>query len=79
MPKFKSYLKIVGLPYTIEQGVITFNIIKGILKKLYLFKDIILVSKLYIIKASSKSDMAVVWVDIWDSQSSFIAKNIVNY
>ena len=43
--KSRSYLKIVGLPYTMEQGIITPNIIKGILKKSYLFKDVILVSK----------------------------------
>ena len=78
LPKSKLYLKIVGLSYTLEQGVITSNIIEGILKELHLFKDIMLALKLCIIKASPKSNMAVVWVDIWDSQSSFTAKNIVN-
>ena len=77
--KFKSYLKIVGLSYIMEQGIITPNIIKDILKELYLFKDVTLASKLYIIKVSPKSNIAVVWIDIWDFQSSSTAKNIVNY
>jgi len=78
LPKSKSYMKIVGLPYKIEQGVITPDYIESILKETYLFKDVILALKPYVIKASSKSDIAVVWVDIWDSQSSSLAKNIIN-
>ena len=52
--------------------------IEGILKETHLFKDVVLASKPHVIKASPKSDMAVVWVDIWDSQSSSLAKNIIN-
>ena len=78
LPKFKSHLKIVELPYMIEQNVITLNIIEGILKKSHLFKDIMLASKLHIIKASSKSDIIMVWIDIWDFQSSSAVKNIIN-
>ena len=79
LSKSKSYLKIIGLPYMTKQDVITSNIIEGILKELHLFKDITLASKPHIIKVSPKSNMAVVWVDIWDSQSSSTAKNIVNH
>jgi len=71
-------MKIVGLPYKIEQGVITPDYIESILKETYLFKDVILASKPYVIKASPKSDIAVVWMDIWDSQSGSLAKNIIN-
>ena len=46
---------------------------------MHLFKDIVLASKPYIIKVSPKSDMAVVWVDIWNSQSGSSAKNIINH
>ena len=60
LPKSKSYLKILRLPYTMENGVITPDIVKGVLKDVYLFKDVILALKSYIIKASPKSDMAVV-------------------
>ena len=79
LPKSKSYLKIVGLSYMLEQDVISPDVIEGILKESHLFKDITLASKPHIIKASPKSDMVVVWVDIWDSQSSSIAKNIINH
>ena len=78
LPKSKSYMKIVELPHKTKQGVITPDYIKGILKETHLFKDIVLASKLCIIKASPKSDMAVVWVDIWDSQNGSSAKNIIN-
>ena len=78
LPKSKSYMKIIGLPYKINQDVISPDFIKDVLKETYLFKDIVLASKPRIIKASPKSDMAVVWVDIWDFQSGSSAKNIIN-
>ena len=79
LPKSKSYIKIIGLPYKTNQEVITPNYIEGVLKELHLFKDIVLASKLHIMKVSPKSDIVVVWVDIWDSQSSSLAKNIINH
>ena len=78
LPKSNSYMKIIGLPYLSELGVLSPDIIEGILKDLHLFKDVTLALKPRIIKASPKSDKAVVWVDIWDSQSSSCAKNIIN-
>ena len=45
---------------------------------MHIFKDVTLTSKSYIIKALSNSDSAVVWVDIWNSQNSSIAKFIIN-
>jgi len=62
-----------------EQGIIIPDIIESILKESHLFKDIILVLKHCIIKASPESDMVVIWVDIWDSQSGSTAKNIINH
>jgi len=78
LPKSKSFMKIIGLLYNLEQRVLTSNFIKGILKETYLFKDIVLASKPHIIKASPKSDMTVVEVDIWNSQNGSSAKNIIN-
>ena len=76
----KSYLKIIGLPYILEQtnSSITPNIIKSIIKEMHIFNNIILASKSCIVKASPKSDMAVVWVNIWDSQNRTKAKTIIN-
>ena len=79
LSKSMSYMKIVRLPYKIEQEVITSNYIKSILKEMYLFKNVMLALKLHVIKVSFKSNIAVVWVDIWNSQSSSLAKNIINH
>ena len=79
LPKSKSYMKIIGLPYKIDQDIISPDFIEGVLKETYLFKDVMLASKPHVIKVSQKSDMAVVWVDIWDSQSGSSAKNIINH
>ena len=79
LSKSKLYLKILGLSYTMENSVITPDIVKGVLKDVHLFKDVTLVSKPCIIKVSPKLDMVVVWVDIWDSQSGSEAKNIINW
>ena len=76
LPKSKSYMKIVGLPYNSELGVITSNFIEGILKEMHLFNNVTLASKPRVIKASPKSNKAVVWVDIWDSQSSSTVSQI---
>ena len=67
LPKSKLYLKIIGLPHSMGNGIITPDFVKGVLKETHLFNDVSLASKPRIIKASPKSDMAVVWVDIWDS------------
>jgi len=78
LPKSKSYMKIIGLPYKINQDVISSNFIEGVLKETHLFKGVVLASKPHVIKAFLKSEMAVVWVDIWDSQSGSSVKNIIN-
>ena len=78
LPKSKSYMKIIGLPYKIDQDTISPDFIEGVLKETHLFKGVVLASKPCIIKASPKLDMVVVWVDIWDSQSGSSVKNIIN-
>ena len=79
LPKSKLYLKIIGLSHKIEDGVLTLEVIEGVLKNLHLFENVVLTSKPQVIKVSSKSDIAVVWVDLWDSQSSSSVKNIINH
>ena len=78
LPRSKLYMKIIGLSYKIKQEVISPDYIESILKEIHLFKDVMLASKSHVIKVSLKSDIAVVWVDIWDSQSDSSAKNIIN-
>jgi len=76
----KSYLKIIGLPYILEQtnSSVTPDIIKSIIKEMHIFNNIILALKSCIVKASPKSDMAIVWVNIWDLQNRTKAKTIIN-
>jgi len=77
LSKFKLYLKIIRLPHSMGNSIITPDFVKGVFKKTHFFKDVLLASKPQIIKAFPKSDMAVVWVDIWDFQSSSSTKNII--
>jgi len=44
----------------------------------HIFNDIVLASKPRVIKVSPKSDMSIVWIDIWDTQNSFKARTIIN-
>ena len=79
LPQSKSYLKILKFPYIADKTILPINsdIIKAILKKMLLFDNIILALKLWIIKVSPKSDMTIVWINIWDSQNGSKAKNII--
>ena len=76
----KSYLKIVGIPYYVNNSntCISSDDVKCILKDSHIFNDIVLASKLCIIKVSPKSNMAIIWINIWDTQSGTNAKKIIN-
>ena len=81
LPKSKSYLKIIGIPFfphVNSQEKLSSNDIETILKQNHIFNNISLVSKPRVIKASPKSDMAIVWIDIWDIQSGVNAKMLIN-
>ena len=81
LPKSKSYLKIISIPFfphANSQEKLTSNDIKTILKQNHIFNNISLVSKPRVIKVSPKSDMSIVWLDIWDIQSSNNAKMLIN-
>jgi len=80
LPQSKFYLKIVGIPYYIDKSStrITTEDIECILKNTHIFNEIILTSRLRIIKISSKSDMAIVWIDIWNNKNGNNAKKIIN-
>lgn len=76
----KSYLKIIELSYILEQTnfSVTSDIIKSIIKEMHIFNNIILALKPCIVKASPKPDIAIVWVNIWDSQNRTKAKTIID-
>jgi len=80
LPQSKLYLKIIRVPYLAKatNTHISSNDIKKILKSNHLFNDVVLASKLRIIKVLPKSDMSIIWINIWDSQSRFKAKSLIN-
>ena len=61
-----SYLKIIGILYLSEQtnSYISSDNIDKILKSNHIFNDIVLASKPRLIKVFSKSDMAIIWINI---------------
>ena len=76
----KFYLKIIGIPYYQENSSspITSNVVEDIIKQNHIFNNVVLASKLHIIKVSPKLDIAIVWLDIWDVQSRSKAKCLIN-
>jgi len=69
LPKSKSYLKIIGIPFyphLNSQEKLTSANIETILRQNHIFDNISLALRPRIIKVSLKSDMAIVWIDIWD-------------
>ena len=80
LPQSKSYLKIGGIPFISKKtnSHISSDKIEDILKNNHLFNNIVLTSKPHIIKMSPKSDIAIIWIDIWDTQTGSNAKKIIN-
>ena len=81
LPKLKSYLKIIGIPFyphDNSQERLTSNDIEMILKQNQIFDNISLASRPRVIKVSPKSDMSIVWIDIWNVQSGSNAKMLIN-
>ena len=80
LPQSKSYLKIIGIPYIQSSSLaLTSNDIINFLKNSNMFENITLASRPCVIKASPKLDMAIIWIDIWDSQNSSKAKLLINH
>ena len=69
LPQSKLYLKIVGIFFISEKtnSCISLDKIEDVLKNNHLFNNIVLTSKSCIIKVSPKSDMAIIWIDIWNT------------
>ena len=81
LSKSKSYLKIISIlyyPHENSQEKLTSNNIKTILKQNHIFDNISLASKSRVIKISPKSDILIVWIDIWNIQSGSNAKMLIN-
>ena len=61
-----------------SQEHLTSSDIESILKQNHIFDNISLVSRPRVIKVLPKSDMSIVWIDIWDVQSDSNAKMLIN-
>ena len=77
----KSYLKIVDIPFNSEKtnSCILLDEIENVLKNSHLFNNIVLASKPYVIKVSPKSNMAIIWINIWDTQNRSNTKKVINH
>ena len=80
LPQSKFYLKVIDILLLQENTntSINLNIIENIIKKNHIFNNIMLVSKPCIIKVSPKSDMAIIWINIWNVQSGSKVKRLIN-
>ena len=77
----KSYLKITGIlyfPHSNTQDHLISSDMETILKQNQIFNNVNLASKPRVIKISPKSDMSIVWIDIWDVQSGNKTKELIN-
>ena len=77
----KSYLKIIEIPYFPNgnlQDHLSASDVETIIKQNHIFNNVTLVSKLRVIKVSPKLDMAIIWINIWDTQSGTKAKDLIN-
>ena len=82
LPQSKSYLKITGIPYFPNgktQERLNASDVKTALKQNQIFDDIKLASRPRVIKISPKSNMSIVWINIWDYQSGKKAKCLINW
>ena len=80
LPQSKLFLKIISISYISEttNTWISSDKIDKIMKNNHIFNNIVLASKPRVIKVLPKSDMSIVWIDIWDAQSSVKAKSLIN-
>ena len=80
LPQSKSFLKVLGIPYWDSKTSlpVTPAQVAEALSSSPLFEGVTLASMPCIMKASSSSDMSVIWIDIWDSQKGSKGKMLIN-
>ena len=82
LPQSKSHLKIIGIPYfphDNSQEHLFSGDVENIIKQNQIFNNVVLTSKPWVIKVSPKSDISIIWIDIWDVQSGSKAKGLINW
>jgi len=80
LPQSKSYLKVIDIPFIqSNSNKLTHEDIINAIKHTSLFETISFASRPRVIKVSPKSNIAITWLDIWDSQNSSQAKLLINH
>jgi len=82
LPQSKSYLKIIDIlyfSYSNFQDQLTSSDVEEIIKQNQIFNNITLAFRPHVIKVLPKSDMSIIWIDIWDVQSESRAKSLINW
>jgi len=76
----KLYLKIIGISYLLENTntPILADVVKINIKDNHIFNNITVALKPQNIKVSPKLNIAIIWLNIWDVQSSNRAKGLIN-
>jgi len=57
---------------------LSMDVVKTIIKNNHIFNNIAIASRPRIIKVSPRSDITIIWLDIWDSQSGSKMKGLIN-
>jgi len=80
LPQSKLFLKIIGIPYISEATYtpITADVMEKIIKDNHIFNNMVLVLRPRVIKVLLKSNMSIIWIDIWNAQSGVKAKELIN-
>jgi len=80
LPQSKSYLKIIGILYLLKHTntPISVDVVETIIKNNHIFNNIAIIFRSRIIKVFLKSNMAIIWLNIWDIQSESKTKGLIN-
>jgi len=80
LPQSKSYLKIIDIFNLLEstKTPISANVVESIIKSNHIFNNIAIALRSYIIKVFSKLDIAIIWLGIWNVQSSNNIRGLIN-
>ena len=57
---------------------ITSDVVKDIIRKNHIFNNVTLALRPCVITIFPKLDITIVWIDIWDVQSGFKVKGLIN-
>jgi len=57
---------------------LSLDVVESIIKNNHIFNNITIMSRPRVIKVLPRSDIAIIWLDIWNTQSSNRVKGLIN-